>query len=187
MIHVVAQQVASAAQLNHRQRVGVLWIEVDTAVVGRCHAAAKLACEVRVLLVALGYLFLLLAQSLGGYGRGTAERLEVESLVVVAGRLLGAALPKAVGIVAIQGQHLAVWHWRAQLRPPGARVERQVEANVLGHALQSHEVAALAPILVVELRRNHRAAVLPLESLYLSENLAVEKFHIAEKRLVLVP
>ncbi len=101
MIHVVAQQVTAAAQFYHSQRIGVLRIHIHAAVVGRCHSAAKLTGEVGILFVAFGNLFLLLAQSLGGYRRGTAECLKIERLVVVSYRLLGAALPETVGIVAV--------------------------------------------------------------------------------------
>ena len=48
VVHVVAQQVRARAEFHQRHRIGILGIEVGTAVVGGHHAATQLTGEVRV-------------------------------------------------------------------------------------------------------------------------------------------
>ena len=167
VIHVVPQEVGTAAQFHQGHGIGILGIDVRTAVVGRHHAATQFAGEVGVLLLALRQLLLLLAQLLRGDGGGGAERLEVESLVVVARRLLYRPLPEAVGIVAIERQHLTEGYRLGEFGPTRTGVERQVETDARGYAFQGHEVVARTAVFVVKLARYERSAILPLQSLYL--------------------
>ena len=185
VVHIVSQKVRPASQLHEGHRIGILRVEVGPAVVGCHHAATQFAGEVGILLVGLARLFPLLAQLLGGDGRRPAERLEVECFVVVAGRLCEAPLPEAVGIVAVEGQHLAVGNGLRQFGPSGAGVEGQVEADAEGHPLQGHQVVARASVLIIELGRYHRAAVFPLQALHLGEDLTVEPLHIRQEHRVL--
>ena len=185
VIHIVAQQVAARAQLHQRHRVGIFRIDEGTAMIGRGHSATQLAGEVRIGLVALVHLFVLLAQEICAYGRRRAEALEVEGLIVIARRLFDRLVPEAVGIVAVEGQHLAVRHRLRQLRPSGTGVERQVEAYFLRHPLQRQQVVARAAIFVVELSCNDGAAIFPLQSLHLRENLPIELLYISQEGLVL--
>ena len=61
VIHIVAQEVGAAAQLHYRHRVGILGIEVRSAVIGSHHTASKFTGEVWILFVALVELFFLLS------------------------------------------------------------------------------------------------------------------------------
>ena len=110
--------------------------------IGRHHASPQFAGEVGIVLVALVDLLLLLAQQVGPYGCRGAESLEVERLVVVAYALLHFLVPESVGIVAIEGQHLAEGYGLRQFRPASTSVEGQFETDVEGHLLQCHEVVA---------------------------------------------
>ena len=185
VIHVVAQQVAAAAQLHQCHGVGILGIEVGSAMIGHHHAAAQLAGEIGVAMLKIrGWTLSIgigIVKLLGGDGIRERRSLEVESLVVVAGRLFQRALPEAVGIVAIEGQHLAVRHGLRQLRPASAGVEGQVEAYLQGDALQGHQIIARTTILVVELASHDRPAILPLQALHLTEDLPIQLFHQGEE------
>ena len=138
VIHIVSEKVGAAAKFHQSHGIGILRIDVRAAVVGLHHASAKLASEIRILLVALVELFFLLAKLFGGNGCGGSERLEIESFEVVARRFLYRPFPESVGIVAIERQHLAEWHWLGEFRPAGAGVERKVETYALGNAFQCH-------------------------------------------------
>ena len=140
VIHVIAQQVASAAQFHRSHGIGIFRIDERAAVVGCCHASSQFAGEVGVLVFFFVQGFLLCAQLFGGNGCGTAEGFEVKSLVVVACGGLEAPVPKTVSIVAIQGYHFAERYWCAQFGPSGAGVERQVKAYLCGNLLECHEV-----------------------------------------------
>ena len=177
MIHIVAQQVRATAQLHDGHRIGILWIDIRTAMVGSHHTASEFAGEVRILLVAFVQALFLLTQLLCGNGCRRAKGLEVKRLVIIACRLLDAALPEAIGIIAIEGQHLTEGHWRSQLRPSRAGIERQVETNPRGYLLQRHQILAPTPIFVIKLGRHHRTTVFPLESLHLRKDLTIEALH----------
>ena len=124
---------------------------------------------------------------LGGNGRRRAEGLEVKGFVVFACRLLNSAVPEAVGIVAVEGQQFAEGYGRPQLRPSRTGVEWQVEAHLLGYLLQRHQVLSPTPVFVVKLSGHHRPAVLPLQPLYLREDLPVQLLSIVHERGVLFP
>ena len=175
MVHIIAQQIASTAQLDDGHRVGILGINVWTAMVGSRHTSAQFTSEIRILTVCHVGLRFLLAQLLGGDGGAAAESLEVESLVIVAHPLLDAAVPETVGIVAIQRYHLAIGHRRSQFGPSRAGVEGKVEASLPRHLLQSHQITPLATVFVVKLSRYDRATVFPLQTLHLGENLAIKQ------------
>ena len=68
VVHVVAQQVRAAAQLDHGHGVGVVDVDVRPAMIGGGHAAAQFTGEVGIVVVALGGLCLLLAQQVGADG-----------------------------------------------------------------------------------------------------------------------
>ena len=186
MVHVVAQQVGAGAEFDECHAEGVLRIDVGTAVVGRSHAATQFAGEVGVGLVALVQPLCLLAQQVGADGCGGAEGLELEGFIVVADSLPDVLVPEAVGIVAIEGHHLAIGHGGAQLGPAGAGVEGQVETYLGGYALEGHEVLAAATVLVVELGSQHGSAVLPLQPLHLGEDLTVEALYVRKERGILI-
>ena len=174
MIHVVAQQVAAAAQFDERHGVGVVGRDEGAPVVGRCHAAAQFAGEIGIVGVAPGHLLLLPSEHVGADGGGAAEGLEVEGLVVVAHTLIDVFVPEAVGVVAVEGQHLTEGHRRGELGPSRAGVEGQVEADGERDALEVEQIFGGAAIFVVELGRDDRAAVFPLKALHLGVDLAVE-------------
>ena len=50
VIHIVAQEVGTAAQLDQRHRIGILRVDIGTTVIGRGHTATQFASEVGVLL-----------------------------------------------------------------------------------------------------------------------------------------
>ena len=154
--------------------------------IGRGHAATQLASEIRITVgIGLDGSFLL-AQQVGADGGAGAESLEVEGLIVFAATLGGLLVPEAVGIVAVERNHLAKGHGSLQLRPSGAGVERQVEAALQSQRLQGHEILAPAAVLVVELGGDDRTTVLPLQALHLGEDLAIELSDIVEKHIVLL-
>ena len=101
VIHVVAEEIGAAAKFHQCHRIGIFRINIWTAVVCLHHASTKFAGEIRILLVTLVESLLLLAKLFGSNGSGGTERLEVECLEVVAGRLLNRPFPKSVCIVAI--------------------------------------------------------------------------------------
>ncbi len=71
VIHVVAEQVASAAEFDNRQRICVFRINPRTAMICSDHAATKFAGKVGILLVAGSNLFFLVFYLLGSYSRRT--------------------------------------------------------------------------------------------------------------------
>ena len=111
MIHIIAQEIGAAAEFHDGHGVGILRIDKRPAVVGCHHASTQFTSEIGILLVALVQFFPLFAQLLGCDGCRGTERAEVERLVIVARSLLERALPEAVGIVAIERNHLAEGHW----------------------------------------------------------------------------
>ena len=185
VVHIVAQQVGTTAQLDQRHRIGILGIDIGTTMVGRSHSATQLARKVRILLVALVDLLLLLTQQVGTNSRRRAELLEVESLIVVACCLFRRLVPETIGIVAIEGQHLAKGYGSTQFGPSCTGVERQVETYLEGYLLEGHQVFATTTVLVVELGSHHGTAIFPLQALYLGEDLAVEFLGKTEEDTVL--
>ena len=181
VVHVIAKEIAAAAELDHGERIGIFGVYVGAAVIGGHHATTQLASEVGILFVACGESLALLAQLLGGYGGRGAEGLEVERFVVVAGRLGERALPEAVGIVAIEGYHLAEGHGRGQLGPASTGIEGKVEAYLIGDALEAHEVGAVAAVLIVKLHGDDGASIFPLQALCLGKDLTVEDGGIVEE------
>ena len=141
--------------------------------IGRNHTATQFTGEVGIVLVALVDALLLLAQQVGADGRRRAEALEVERLVVVSAGLLDFLVPEAVGIVAIEGQHLAEGYRLRQLGPSSTGIERQIKTNAQGYSLQGHEIVARAPVLIVKLAGDDGAAVLPLQANDLGIDLTI--------------
>ena len=182
VVHIVAQQVAVAAQLDDSHRVGIFWIDVDAAVVRGHHAAPQLAGEVGVGLRCA--LRLRIVNLLGGDGSRGARLAEIERLVVLAASLLQAAVPEPVGIVAIERQHLAVWNRLPESGPAGEGVEWQFESDAVCHLLELHQVGAVAAPFIVELSSDDGSSVFPLQALHLREYLAVESLDVSEKHLV---
>ena len=186
MIHVIAQEVATTTQFHERHRVCILWIEIDATMITRHHASSQFASEIRILLtIALVLLLLAVVNLFGGDGIGGALCFEMKCFPITASRLSNAALPKAVGIVAIKRKHLAERHRSCQFGPTRAGVEWQVESDVECNALECHQITASAPVFVVELTSHDRTAILPLQSLNLREDLAIERFHFLEEQRVL--
>ena len=85
MIHIVAEQVAAASELDCGERVGVFRIDPGATVVGAHHTSSELAGEVGVQLIAFGEFFLLILQLFGSDGCAASESFEIECLVVVSG------------------------------------------------------------------------------------------------------
>ena len=185
MIHIIAQQVAATAQFHQCHSVGIFGIDVGTTVIGRHHPSAEFTGEVGIVVVALGDGFFLFAQLFGGDSGGTAEGFEIEGLVVVACCGFDATVPESIGIVAIKRNHLSKGNGGAQFGPAGTGIEREVEATVVGNLLQGHEVGAFAPVLIIKLTGDDRAAIFPLQSLHLGENLPVEQLGIVHEGGVL--
>ena len=104
--------------------------------IGAHHAAAKLAGEVGILLVAFIELLLLVFYLFGSDCGRASESLEIESLVIVACCRGDGSIPESVGVIAIKRQHGAVWNRRLQLRPTGTGIERKVKTDFLSHLLQ---------------------------------------------------
>ena len=120
----------------------------------------------------------------GADGGTGAIGLEIECFVVVAHALTCILVPKAVGIVAVEGQHLAEGHRLRQFGPPRAGIERQVETYAEGYALQCHQIVARTTILIVKLAGDDRSPVFPLQAGHLGEYLAVEFLGKTEKHSV---
>ena len=175
MIHIITQQITSATQLDDSQRIRIFRINIRTAMVRCHHASTQFAGEVRIGFVPLVDFRLLFAKLFGGDSRTASESLEVESLVVITSRLLQASLPETIGIVAVKRNHLAERHRRFQFRPSRTGIERQIETYLLGHLLQRHQITSPATIFIIKLCRNHRTSILPLQSLHLRENLAIQQ------------
>ena len=95
-------------------------------------------------------------------------------------------VPEAVGIVAIEWQHLTKGDWSAQFRPSCTGVERQIETNLLSYLFESHKVGTVAAIFVVELGSDDWTTVLPLQALYLRKNLAIQFLGQTKKYRVLL-
>ena len=181
MIHVVAQQVRTRSEFDDGERVAVVGIDVGTFVVGCGHTAAQFARKIGIFLVALVDFLLLFAQQVGSDGGGGAEALEVERLVVVAGRLAEVLVPESVGVVTVERKHLSERYGGRQFGPAGACVEGEIEADVECDSLQVHQVFAAAAVFVVELARHERSSVLPLQSDDLGVDLAVQFLGITEE------
>ena len=111
--------------------------------------------------------------------------LEVKGFVVAADALLGALVPEAIGIVSIEGEHLAEGHRRGELGPAGAGVEGEVETYGEGYALQRQQVLGRTAVFVVELGRDDGTAVFPLQALHLGEDLAIEAGGVSKEGAVL--
>ena len=112
---------------------------------------------------------------------------EVECLVITSSGFLERALPKAIGIVAIERQQLAIRHRCGKFRPTRSRVERQVISYVQRYLLECHEVRTATTVLVVELACHDRTAIFPLQSLHLGEDLPIKALHIEEETRVFGP
>ena len=130
--------------------------------IGSHHTSTQFASEVRIGFIPLVDLRLLFAKLFGSDSRTASESLEVESLVVITSSLLQAALPEAIGIVAIKRNHLAERHRRFQFRPSSTGIERQIETYLLGYLLQRHQVTTPATIFIIKLCRNYRTTIFPL-------------------------
>ena len=162
MIHIISQQIASATQLDDSQRICIFRINIRTAMIGSHHTSTQFAGEIRIGFIPLVNLRLLFAKLFGSDSRTASESLEVESLVVITSSLLQAALPEAIGIVAIKRNHLAERHRRFQFRPSCTGIERQIESNLLGYLLQCHQITTPATIFIIKLCRNYRTTIFPL-------------------------
>ena len=76
------------------------------------HPSTQFAGEVRIGFIPLIDLLFLFSKLFGSNGRTASESLEIKSLVVITSRLLQAAFPKTIGIVAVKRNHLAERHRR---------------------------------------------------------------------------
>ena len=186
MIHIISQQIASAAQFYDSKRIGIFRINIRTAMIRCHHTSTQFAGEVRIGFVSLVNLRLLFSELFGSNGRTASESLEVESLVVITSRLLQASFPETISIVAIKRNHLAERHRCFQFRPSRTGIKRQIETYLLGYLLQRHQITAPATIFIIKLCRNHRTAILPLQSLYLRKNLAIQQGGIFQKDVILL-
>ena len=177
VIHVVAQEVAAATQFHECHGVGILGIEIHATMVARHHTATQFAGEVRVLLfVGVGF-GVGIVNLFGGDGIGDALPFEVKRLPVAASGFFNAALPEAIGIVAIKRKHLTKRNGCGKFGPSCACVERQVVTDAQGDAFECHQVTSSASVLVVELACHQGAIIFPLQSLNLGEDLSIEPFH----------
>ena len=186
MIHIISKKIASATQLDDSQRIRIFRINIRTAMVRCHHASTQFAGEVRIGFIPLVNLRLLFAKLFGSDCRTASESLEVESLVVITSRLLQASLPETIGIVAIKRNHLAERHRCFQFRPSRTGIERQIETYLLGYLLQRHQITSPATIFIIKLCRYNRTAILPLQSLHLRENLAIQQGGIFQKDGILL-
>ena len=153
--------------------------------VGRSHTTTQFTGKVRILLVTLVQFSLLFAQQVGANSRAGTEGLEVKGLIVVSTGLGDLFIPEAIGIVAIERQHLAIGHRSTQLRPARTGIEGQVESYLLGYLLQSHQVLTTSSVFVIKLSRYHRTAILPLQPLHLCEYLAIQQLGIVHEGRIL--
>ena len=136
------------------------------------------------MLVALIDFCILFTQEVCSNSGTRTESLEIKGLVVVATPFRYLLVPKTVGIVAVEGQHRTVWYGRAQFRPSCSRIERQVETYFQSYLLEGHQVFATASIFVVELGSDNGTTVLPLQTLHLRKNLAIEFLSESKKHAV---
>ena len=152
--------------------------------IGLHHAATQFASKVRIILIPFAHLSHLIAKLLRSNGSTRTKRFEVERLVIVAVCLAQRTVPEAIGIVAIKRQHLTKKHRCGQLRPTRTGIERQVEANLLGDTFQVHQILATSSVFIVKLSRDDRTAILPLQTLHLRKNLAIEFLHITQEHRI---
>ena len=176
VIHIIAKEIAARTQLDECHRIGIVSIDIGTAVIGRSHSAPQFAGEVRIAvscwLLAVGC-WLRIVNLIRSYGCTGTKRFEVKGFVVVAAGFCHLLVPEAVGIVAIERKHLSERYGGGKFGPTRACVERQVETYLEGYLLERHQVLTTSPVLIVELGSDDRSAVLPLQALDLSENLTV--------------
>ena len=193
-VHIVAQQVAAAAQLDVRQRIHALKGENEAVVVGAEHTAHHFAASVGAILRVVARL-----EVVGG-----AHIVVVVVAVDVfrRGGVFALALgedPRLVGVAAPQRERLV--DGGACAAPCRAGVERRVQPDLFHDVLDVHHVlvAAVAArhpfkgsagrhlprrggvhILVVQLGRHHRAALLVVHTI----NLLVDGLEVAAHAIV---
>ncbi len=187
MIHIIAQEVRTTTQFHHSHRIGILRIDIRTTMIGRHHTTTQFTGKVRILLITLIQTFFLFTKLFCGNSCRRTESLEVKGLIVISSRLFDTPFPKAVGIIAIKGQHLSERHRGSQLWPSCTRIERQVETYLLGYPFQRHQVRTMSTILVIKLGSHHRTTIFPLKALKLSEDLTIQTLHKTEEHRILVP
>ena len=135
---------------------------VDAAVVGGHHAATEFAGEVGV-----GEVFrlhvgvLVLAEGFGGDDGGETGVLHDEGIFVGSGHIGEVSVPEAVGIVAIEGQHLSELFGAVQFGPSCAGVEGCVETCLHGHLLECLIVRPRPTAFVLYLHPHDGASVFP--------------------------
>ena len=143
--------------------------------VGGHHATSQFASEVGVGEVFRIHLcVLVLAQCFGSDDGREASVFHDESILVAAWHVFEVSVPKAIGIVAIQGQHLAKFFVPVQFRPASACVERCVESCFDGHSLQCLIVTPRAAAFVLDLHTNNGTTVFPKQTFHLCENVFIQ-------------
>ena len=167
VIHVVAGQVAAGAELGEDDGLDVAGIDADAAVVAAHHAAAEFAGEEGVAGGVGGVGGRAFAEQVGGDGGVGAQRGEAEAGRVKAGHGREVAIPKTLGVGAVERQEFAEGQGRGEVGPAGAGVERGVEADLAGEALQGEEVFGGAAVFVLDLKGDDGAALFPEQAVEL--------------------
>ena len=114
------------------------------------------------------------AKSFGGDDGRETGVLHDEGILVAARHIGQNSVPEAVGIVAIEGEHLAKLLVVVQFWPPRSGVEGCVETLFCCHIFQRHVVAPRSSAFVLNLHAHDGTAIFPLQALHLLEDVAVE-------------
>ena len=140
VIHVVADARAAASNLAESEGCDIAWLDLVSPVVGDEHAAAGFGCQKGILRAAR--LVLPAAHGVDITRDRFVDALFSEDVVVKeALRFLDRALPSRVGIGAVEGNHLAVWHRVLHAGPAGFCVERHIDACLECEIFQAKKIA----------------------------------------------
>ena len=130
VIHVIADEVVSAAELHQRQRIGVHGGDKGTAVMGDLQAAAQFAGGEGIALVGQSPAALVpVAHQIHAHGGVVARGVEAE--MMRGWKAIQRCTPRRIDISGEHRQHLVHGNLRAvSAVPPGGGVQRRVIADL---------------------------------------------------------
>ena len=173
VVHVIALQIAAAANLYQRHRRHIAGFDQGAAVVGDLHPAAQLA-RAKGVIVEVGEVGQTIALvEVRADGVVVAQVREKVMLARAARPTLHLPVPEGIGVAAKDGEDLAAGR-HLRRAPTGHGVQGHIEANLARHIEQGLDVPGVVEQLVLDLNADDRATVFPQQPLHLPVDLSVK-------------